>query len=85
MADSIHVSIITPDGTSISRLAEFVSIPTPDGPTGILRGHAKMVCAVSAGVLRIKSSAGEEKLSLGGGVARVGGNEVTVIVSSAEE
>lgn len=85
MADRIHLSIITPDGTALQRSVEYINIPTGFGSLGILANHAPMLCAVKKGCLRFRCEDGAEgRVLVGDGVANIAGNEVTLLVSAAE-
>ena len=85
MADKIKLSVVSQEGTDIEKNVSYVNIPTPFGSVGVLSGHAPMLCAVAAGVLRCTH--GEEetlRVKVGSGIANVEHNEVTLLVSSAE-
>ena len=86
MEDKIHLSVITGDGLAFEKQVNYVNIPTAFGSVGVLSGHAPMLCAVEAGVLRCRG--GEEetvRLRVGAGIANVDRSEVTLLVSDAEE
>ena len=85
MADKIKLSIVSQEGTTLERQVSYVNIPTPFGSVGILSGHAPMLCAVEAGILRCSFGEGETgRVKVGSGIADVARNEVTLLVSSAE-
>lgn len=85
MADRIHLSIVTPDGTAFESDAEYINIPTGFGSLGILANHAPMLCAVKKGFLRWRNeSGGEGRVLVGDGVANIAENEVTLLVSDAK-
>lgn len=85
MADRIHLSIVTPDGTAFENSAEYVNIPTGFGSLGILANHAPMLCAVKKGFLRWRNESGDEgRVLVGDGVANIAENEVTLLVSDAK-
>ena len=52
MADPIKLSVVSQEGTAFERNVNYVNIPTPFGSVGVLSGHAPMLCAVAAGLLR---------------------------------
>ncbi len=84
MADRIHLRIVTPTGTALERDVNYVNLPTPGGPVGILANHAPMLCAVGKGKLRCRFEGGESLVFVAGGVASVEDNEVTVLAEEAE-
>lgn len=84
MEDRIHLTVATADGTVLDCMTNYVNIPTSFGSLGILRGHAPMLCAVAEGVLKCRI--GEDsgvRVCVGEGIADVGGEQVTVLVSFA--
>lgn len=86
MADPIKLSVVSQEGTAFERSVNYVNIPTPFGSVGVLSGHAPMLCAVAAGLLRCTyDEAGASRLRVGAGIASVENNEVTLLVASAEE
>lgn len=85
MADSIHLSVITPDGTALERHVEYINLPTDLGSVGILANHAPILCAVGKGTLRWHSEDGTTgTVRLERGIANIAANEATVLVSGAE-
>lgn len=86
MADLIHVSVLTPEGKKLDKMASYVSVPGEDGPVGILAGHLPLICSVRCGVVKCRFGESEElSLSLRDGIARVADNEVVILASRAEE
>ncbi|MBR0207677.1 MAG: F0F1 ATP synthase subunit epsilon [Oscillospiraceae bacterium] len=79
MADRIRLKIVTPAGTALDRMTNYVNLPTPEGSVGILADHAPMLCALGKGRLKYRFEGGESFLSVSGGVAGVGNNELTVL------
>ncbi len=86
MEDSIHVRLLTPDASVWEGRVCSVTLPTPQGLIGILRGHAPLLCAVAPGVLKCRSAAGEtHSFTVSEGVAGVEKDELTLLLASAEE
>ena len=83
MADRIRLKIVTPSGTALDRIVNYVNLPTPDGSLGILADHAPMLCAVGRGRLKCRFEGGESFVSVSDGVASVENNELTVLVEEA--
>ncbi len=84
MADRIHLKIVTPAGVALERDVNYVNLPTPEGSVGVLANHAPMLCAVGKGKIHCRFASGESVVSVSGGVAGVGNNEVTVLAEEAE-
>ena len=85
MANCFHLCIMTAEGTPVDEAAEYCQLPTAGGSVGILADHAPMLCAITDGVARFRMEDGEEKkLKLAGGVAKVGGNRVTILSDRAQ-
>ncbi|MBQ6465484.1 MAG: hypothetical protein IJJ43_04380 [Oscillospiraceae bacterium] len=85
MEDRIRLRLLTPDGLGWEGRVCSVSLPTPEGSVGILRGHAPMLCAVAPGVLRCRNAAGEtRRIRVSEGVAGVEKDELTLLLQSVE-
>lgn len=84
MEDRIRLKIVTSAGTVLEQTVRYVRLPTPEGSVGILANHAPMLCAVGKGRLVCRFD-GERELfvQLGGGVAQVENNELTVLAEEA--
>ena len=82
--DRIALHVITGDGPVLEAQVESVNLPTSFGSVGVLAGHAPMLCAVEAGILRCRGSQGEARVRISAGVASVEKNEVNVLVSSGQ-
>ena len=85
MADEIHVSVVTADGTAFEQNTSCVNLPTGGGSVGVLADHAPMLCAISAGVVRCTAADGSAvHVTVGEGIASVADNEVVLLVSEAQ-
>ena len=82
--DKIALQILTGDGPVFDRMVEYVNIPTGFGPVGVLAGHAQMLCAVEAGLLRCRWSDGAARVRVGSGVASVEKDVVTLLVTEGK-
>lgn len=80
------LSIVTPEREILIPDAYSLIFECPDGKRGVLPGHARALFALPIGVLYCRKGSGEELyFALGGGVAEVTPEKVTVLVHSAEE
>jgi F-type H+-transporting ATPase subunit epsilon len=82
--DKIALHVLTGEGPVFEKQVEYVNLPTGFGSLGVLAGHADMLCAVEAGILRCRWSDGAARVRVSAGVASVGHNEVNVLVTSGE-
>lgn len=84
MEDRIRLKIVTPSGVAMERDVRYVRLPTPEGSVGILANHAPMLCAVGKGRLLCRfEGEGELSVRLGGGVAEIENNALTVLAEEA--
>lgn len=84
MANKIHLSIVTAEGAVFDRMINYVNIPTSFGSLGVLSGHAPMVCAISRGIVKCSDGGAPFRIAVGGGVADINHNQVTLLVSEAK-
>jgi F-type H+-transporting ATPase subunit epsilon len=81
---TLTVRVIAPDKTVWDAPAEEVILPSTTGQLGILTGHAPLLTALEAGVMRVREGKGWQAIALMGGFAEVESNEVTILVNGAE-
>ena len=62
-----------------------IILSTNSGQIGILPNHAPIATAVDIGILRIRLNDQWLTMALMGGFARIGNNEITVLVNDAEK
>lgn len=81
---TLTVRVIAPDKTVWDSEAEEVILPSTTGQLGILSGHAPLLTALDAGVMRVRPGKDWVAIALMGGFAEVEQNEVTILVNGAE-
>ncbi|MEM7726573.1 MAG: ATP synthase F1 subunit epsilon [Cyanobacteria bacterium P01_A01_bin.45] len=83
---ALTVRVLSPDKTVWDESAEEVILPSTTGQIGILGGHAPILSALDTGVMRVRSSQGQDwtAIALMGGFAEVEEDEVTILVNGAE-
>ncbi|AKG23321.1 ATP synthase F1 subunit epsilon [Calothrix sp. 336/3] len=83
---TLTVRVISPGKTIWDAAAEEVVLPSTTGQLGILTGHAPLLSALDAGVMRVRAGKNEKwvAIALMGGFAEVEENEVTILVNAAE-
>ena len=88
MAESLKLSVVTPEGSLFSGEASFVAAPAWDGEVGILPGHAAMIAALGTGELRIErpesGTKTVDRYAVRGGFLQVLDDEVTLLVTEAK-
>jgi F-type H+-transporting ATPase subunit epsilon len=85
MADTFHVSVITPERAVLETEATFAAVPAHDGELGILRNRAPLLYRLGAGLLRVESPEGKHALFVAGGFAQMVGNRLTILTEVAKE
>jgi F-type H+-transporting ATPase subunit epsilon len=81
---TLTIRVIAPDKTVWDAPASEVILPSTTGQLGILTGHAPLLTALEAGVMRVREEKGWTAIALMGGFAEVENNEVTILVNGAE-
>jgi F-type H+-transporting ATPase subunit epsilon len=79
---ALKVRVITPDRTVLDDSVEEVILPSSSGQVGILTGHAPLLTALEAGVLRVRTK-DWENIAITDGFAEVEEDEVKVLVNAA--
>ncbi len=81
----MHVELVSPERILYSGEAEMVVCRTIDGgEIAFLSGHAPFLGALGEGLVRIKTSSGEEVAAVHGGFVEVRDNRVIVLSDVAE-
>ena len=71
--------VVTPERVVLECEAEFAALPAWDGEIGIMRSRAPLMVKLGIGVLRVKSSEGEQRRAIGGGFAEMVDNKLSVL------
>lgn len=83
--DAIRLEVITPEHRVLSTQAAEVQFPTATrGYYGILPGHTPVVTPVGDGLIHYVSEGRRRCLTVFGGVAEVGPDQVTVLALKSE-
>ncbi|HLX08335.1 MAG TPA: ATP synthase F1 subunit epsilon [Thermoanaerobaculia bacterium] len=85
MANTFHVSVITPERAVLEAEATFAALPAHDGELGILKGRAAMLYRLGAGLLRIDTAEGKRALFVAGGFAQMLDDRLTILTETAKE
>lgn len=87
MDATLHLEIVTPDRTVVSRPVHYVGIPGIEGEFGVLPNHVPLLSALSIGDLYFRCAEKNDAPShvfISGGFVEVAGNRVTVLAEAAE-
>ncbi|WP_322174834.1 ATP synthase F1 subunit epsilon [Acutalibacter caecimuris] len=83
--ETFQVHILAADRTFYEGPCESLTISTSDGELGILAGHSPIIAAVLPGTLRYTAPGAEpQTAAVSPGMVKVEGNDVLVLVDSAE-
>jgi F-type H+-transporting ATPase subunit epsilon len=85
MANTIHVSVVSPEAEIFSGDAEFVVLPGVAGELGIYPKHTPLITAIKPGTVRIHFGGGrpEQIIFVAGGMLEVQPDNVTVLADTA--
>ena len=79
---AFKLTVSTPDEIFYTGDVEYLSVDTPSGRAGFMRGALARICAVKAGRIDVKSAAVAESYYCGDGIMRVGADGVEIILSA---
>lgn len=91
--NGIELIVATPCGEILHEFCESVRLCTIDdehgrggGSLGIRRGHAPAIAALAPGkVIGIRNDGSAVQTEVGGGIAAIGGNRVTILADGVRE
>ena len=85
MANTIHVDVVSAEGSVYSGEAEFVVLPGEAGELGIYPRHTPLITRIKPGAVRIKPAGGgeEELIFVAGGILEVQPGVITVLADTA--
>ena len=85
MANTIHVDVVSTEGSIFSGEATFVALPGESGELGILPRHTPLITRIKPGAVRIvRADNGEEEfVFVAGGILEVQPHKVTVLADTA--
>ena len=85
MADTFHISVITPERAVLDSEATFAVVPAHDGELGILARRAPLLYRLGAGLLRVETPEGKRAIFVAGGFAQMVENRLTILTEIAKE
>lgn len=78
---ALRLKVISPRRLLVDTEAESVQLPSLEGYLGILPGHSPMFVGLGEGTLSYRVAGEEETVRVCGGAARVGPDEVVVVLA----
>ncbi len=85
MADSIQLTVMTPDRVALSEEVERVEAPGSEGYFEVLPKHTPFLTGLKTGQVLYAKDGGEEVLSPDGGFVEVLMDRVTILAETAEQ
>ena len=84
--DTLHLRILSPEGTRFEGEVKHVVLPGEAGLFGIYPLHAPLISSLAAGTVRYEpAEGGEETFPVAGGFVEVENNRVTVCIETDEQ
>src|SRR5690242_16545762 len=82
---TLHVDVVSAEGSIFSGEAKFVALPGENGELGILPRHTPLITRIKPGAVRIeRADNGEEEfVFVAGGILEVQPGSVTVLADTA--
>nr|YP_009575092.1 CF1 subunit epsilon [Aristolochia tagala]QBI76573.1 CF1 subunit epsilon [Aristolochia tagala]QYH50682.1 ATP synthase CF1 epsilon subunit [Aristolochia bracteolata]WHE25636.1 CF1 subunit epsilon [Aristolochia tagala] len=81
---TLKLCVLTPNRIIWESEVTEIILSTNSGQIGVLSNHASIVTAVDIGILRIRLNDQRVTMALMGGFARIGNNEITILVNDGE-
>nr|YP_009540211.1 ATPase epsilon subunit [Ricotia aucheri]AYQ22214.1 ATPase epsilon subunit [Ricotia aucheri] len=82
---TLNLCVLTPNRIVWDSEVKEIILSTNSGQIGILPNHAPIATAVDIGILKIRLNNRWLTMALMGGFARIGNNEITILVNDAEK
>nr|YP_010631053.1 ATP synthase CF1 epsilon subunit [Pimpinella purpurea]WBN98128.1 ATP synthase CF1 epsilon subunit [Pimpinella purpurea] len=82
---TLNLCVLTPNRTVWNSKVNEIVLSTNSGQIGVLPNHASVATAVDISILKISLDGQWLTMALMGGFARIGNNEITVLVNDAEK
>nr|YP_010895692.1 ATPase epsilon subunit [Chorispora sibirica]YP_010895774.1 ATPase epsilon subunit [Chorispora songarica]WJZ19683.1 ATPase epsilon subunit [Chorispora sibirica]WJZ19764.1 ATPase epsilon subunit [Chorispora songarica] len=82
---TLNLCVLTPNRIVWDSEVKEIILSTNSGQIGVLPNHAPIATAVDIGILKIRLNNQWLTVALMGGFARIGNNEITLLVTDAEK
>nr|YP_009241268.1 atpE [Drosera rotundifolia]AMK97281.1 AtpE [Drosera rotundifolia] len=80
----LNLCVLTPNRIVWKSEVEEIILSTNSGQIGVLDNHIPLATAVDIGILKIRVNDQWVTMALMDGFARIGNNEITILVTDAE-
>jgi len=84
MAETLRLSVITPERLLLDENVDEVTAPGTEGEFGVLPNHTPFLSSLQPGRLMYKRSGQTHVMAVSGGFAEVVNNNMSVLIDSAE-
>jgi F-type H+-transporting ATPase subunit epsilon len=82
---TLNLRVLTPNRVVWDSEVEEIISSTNSGQIGVLPNHTTLVTAVDIGIMKIRLNGQWSTMALMGGFARIGNDQITVLVNNAEK
>ncbi len=83
MANTLHLSVVTPSAMIVDQDVTYVGAQGLEGDFGVLPGHAALLAALRVGHIFYKTGDDTRYVFVSGGFAEVSNNKVIVLAETA--
>ena len=84
MAETMHLTVVTPEKVIYDDQAEAVIVRGSEGELGVFFDHAPLATELGIGVLNIKTEKDYQPISISGGFLEILPQQVTVLADAGE-
>lgn len=85
MANTLRLTIVTPEAEIFSGDVDMVTLPGVDGELGVFPMHTPLMTQIEPGELVLRRGTEETHMAVGEGFAEITGDHVTIITDMAIE
>nr|QVX30814.1 ATP synthase CF1 epsilon subunit [Lonchocarpus utilis] len=82
---TLNLCVLTPNRIVWDSEVKEIILSTNSGQIGVLPNHAPIATAVDIGILKVRLNDQWLTMALMGGFARIGNNEIIILVNDAEK
>lgn len=83
MANTLHLSVVTPSAMIVDQDVNYVGAQGLEGDFGVLPGHAALLAALRVGHIFYKTGDDTRYVFVSGGFAEVSNNKVIILAETA--
>jgi len=83
MAETLRLSIVTPQATVFSEDVNMVTLPGIDGDMGVYPQHIRLITQIVPGEVIINQNGQERSLAIGEGLVEITGTSVSIVTDMA--